>query len=81
MVGEQNPLPLVSRAPKTAAGEIRPEPRWRVMSAKLRGTRGDLKAMVEKAMAPLSNTLAWKIPWMEEPGGIQSMGSLRVGHD
>ena len=76
MVGEQNPLPLVSRAPKTAAGEIRPEPRWRVMSAKLRGTRGDLKAMVEKAMAPHSNTLAWKIPWMEEPGGIQSMGSL-----
>ena len=26
-------------------------------------------------------TLAWKIPWMEEPGGLQSMGSLRVGHD
>ena len=30
----------------------------------------------EKAMAPHSNTLAWKIPWMEEPGGLQSMGSL-----
>ena len=29
-------------------------------------------------MAPLSSILAWKIPWMEEPGGIQSMGSLRV---
>ena len=28
-----------------------------------------------------SSTLAWKIPWMEEPGGLQSMGSLRVGHD
>ena len=28
-----------------------------------------------------SNTLAWKIPWTEEPGGLQSMGSLRVGHD
>ena len=28
-----------------------------------------------------SGTLAWKIPWMEEPGGLQSMGSLRVGHD
>ena len=27
------------------------------------------------------STLAWKIPWMEEPGGLQSMGSLRVGHD
>ena len=35
----------------------------------------------EKAMAPHSSTLAWKIPWMEKPGGLQSMGSLRVGHD
>ena len=35
----------------------------------------------EKAMAAHSTTLAWKIPWMEEPGGLQSMGSLRVGHD
>ena len=35
----------------------------------------------EKAMAPHSSTLAWKIPWMEEPGGLQSIGSLRVGHD
>ena len=35
----------------------------------------------EKAMAPHSSTLAWKIPWMEEPGGPQSMGSLRVGQD
>ena len=32
-------------------------------------------------MAPHSSTLAWKIPWMEEPGGLQSMGSLGVGHD
>ena len=31
--------------------------------------------------APHSSTLAWKIPWTEEPGGLQSMGSLRVGHD
>jgi len=35
----------------------------------------------EKAMAPHSSTPAWKIPWMEEPGGLQSMGLLRVGHD
>ena len=35
----------------------------------------------EKAMAPHSSTLAWKIPWMEEPGRLQSMGSQRVGHD
>ena len=32
-------------------------------------------------MAPHSGTLAWKIPWAEEPGGLQSMGSLRGGHD
>ena len=35
----------------------------------------------EKAMAPHSSTLAWKIPWTEEPGRLQSTGSLRVGHD
>ena len=34
-----------------------------------------------EAMAAHSSTFAWKIPWMEEPGGLQSMGSLRVGHD
>ena len=36
---------------------------------------------MEKAMAPYSSTLAWKIPETEEPGRLQSMGSLRVGHD
>ena len=36
---------------------------------------------LEKAMAPYSSTLAWKIPWTEEPGRLQSMGSLRVRHD
>ena len=35
----------------------------------------------EKVMAPHSSTLTWKIPWTEEPGRLQSMGSLRVGHD
>ena len=35
----------------------------------------------EKAMAPHSSTLSWKIPWAEGPGGLQSMGSLRVGRD
>ena len=35
----------------------------------------------EKVMAPHSSTLAWKIPWMEEPGGLPSMGSHGVGHD
>ena len=36
---------------------------------------------LEKEMAPHSSTLVWKIPWTEEPGGLQSMGSHRVGHD
>ena len=35
----------------------------------------------EKAMAPHSRTLAWKIPWTGDPGGPQSMGSLTGGHD
>ena len=35
----------------------------------------------EKAMATHSSTLAWRIPWTEEPGGLPSMGSHRVGHD
>ena len=37
--------------------------------------------VAEKAVAPHASTLAGKIPWMEEPGRLQSMGSLRVGHD
>ena len=38
-------------------------------------------SVLEKAMASHSSTLSWKIPWTEEPGGLQSMGSLTVGHD
>ena len=45
------------------------------------GENGTLVYCLEKAMAPDSSTLAWKIPWMEEPGELQSMGSLGVGHD
>ena len=40
-----------------------------------------VERLTEKAMAPHSSTLAWKIPWMEEPGRLQSMGSLSVRHD
>ena len=40
-----------------------------------------LAIKAEKAMASHSSTVAWKIPWMEEPGSLQSMGSLRVRHD
>ena len=42
---------------------------------------GGCSPLLEKAMAPHSSTPAWKIPWMEEPGRLYSMGSLRVGHD
>ena len=37
---------------------------------------GIQSSTLEKAMAPYSSTFAWKTPWMEEPGGLQSMGSL-----
>ena len=47
-----------------------------------KGDTGDRDSIPgQKAMAPHSSTLAWKIPWMEVPGGLQSMGSLGVGHD
>ena len=45
------------------------------------GNNHPLEATAEKAMATHSSTLAWKIPWTEELGRLQSMGSLRVGHD
>ena len=41
----------------------------------------DQEDPVEKGMATHSSTLAWEIPWTEEPGGLQSMGSQRVRHD
>ena len=37
--------------------------------------------LLEKDMATHSSILAWRIPWTEDPGGLQSMGSQRVGHD
>ena len=40
-----------------------------------------LAVVTEKAVEPHSSTLAWKSPWTEEPGGLQSMGSRRVGYD
>ena len=40
-----------------------------------------IRTSMEKAMAPHSGTPAWRIPWTEEPGRLQSMGLLRVGHD
>ena len=43
--------------------------------------RYQLVSLLEKAVAPHSSTPAWKIPWTAEPGRLQSMGSLSVGHD
>ena len=45
------------------------------------GKKGILCSYSEKAMATHSSPLTWKIPWMEEPGGLRSMGSRRVRHD
>ena len=53
---------------------------WRG-AKKIRIIRVDIDTDVEKAMAPHSSTLAWKIPWTEEPGGLRSMGSRRVRQD
>ena len=39
------------------------------------------KDPLEKGMATYSSILAWRIPWIEEPGGLQSVGSQRVGHN
>ena len=47
----------------------------------LRKVMTNLDNMLEKAGSPHSSTLAWKSPWTEEPGGLQSRGSLRVRHD
>ena len=40
-----------------------------------------VELLLQKAMAPHTSTVAWKIPWTEEPGRLKSMGSLGVGHD
>ena len=45
------------------------------------GDLDSIPGLLEKEMAIHSNTLAWKIPWTEEPGRLQSMGSQRVRHD
>ena len=52
-----------------------------LQSMELQRIGHDWATETEKAVAPHSSTLAWKIPWTEEPGRLQSMGSLGVGHD
>ena len=71
-----------SAGPFVSAPSSQPELRpRRTFSANLSPNQTDLLLQEEKAMAPHSSTLAWRIPWVEEPGALQSMGSLRVGHD
>ena len=54
---------------------------WQVYTLLEEDCLGACVCVSEKAMAPHSSTLAWKIPRTEEPGGLQSMGPLRVGHN
>ena len=57
---------------------------WMKSQAGIKIARRNINNLIyaaEKAMAPHSSTLAWKIPWTEEPGRLQSMGSRRVGHN
>ena len=66
--------------PRFSIGQMEPETSLQSSLGNL--VCRDLSLLIsEKAMAPHSSTLAWKIPWMEEPGRLQAMGSLRVGHD
>ena len=51
------------------------------LPTKVRLVKAMVSPVVMKAMAPHSSTLAWKIPWMEEPGRLQSIGLLRLRHD
>ena len=57
---------------------------WRLSSKKLQETQNQSLGWedpLEKEMATHSSILAWRIPWTEEPGRLQSMGLQRVGHD
>ena len=63
----------------TADGDCRHETKRCLLLG--RKVKTNLVCILEKAMAPHSSTLACKIPWTEEPGGLPSMGSRRVGHD
>ena len=54
---------------------------WYKIGALFHSVACSYPVFLERAMAPHASTLAWKIPWMEEPGGLQSMGLPRVGHD
>jgi len=67
---QENSLPLSHQGSKSTILQYK-YPSQKRLSRKL----------MEKEIATHSSTLAWKIPWMEEPGGLQSMGLQKVGHD
>ena len=68
--------------PYVTTGKTKALTRWTFVSKVMSLPFNMLSRLItEKAMAPHSSTLAWKIPWMEEPGRLQSMGLLRVRHD
>ena len=67
---KKNTLPVISPA-NVGLFEISRELKFATIASHVPG----------KAVASHSSTLAWKIPWAEEPGGLQSMGSRRVRHD
>ena len=75
--------PILTVASSPAYRFLRRQVRWSGIPISLRIFHNLLwfTQSTEKAMSPHSSTLAWKIPWMEEPGGLQSMGSLRVRHN
>ena len=54
---------------------------WITESQSWKGIYSQLVVSLDKAMAPHSSTLAWTIPWTEQPGRLQSMGSIGVGHN
>ena len=72
----------------SSSGFSRPRDRTRISYISCTSTAWEAQIIrcpyfnkLEKAMTPHSSTLAWKIPWMEEPGRLHSMGSLGIGHD
>ena len=54
---------------------------WNLGGHRVKPAAATSQYKLQEPKAPHSSTLAWRIPWMEKPGGLQSVGSLRVGHD
>ena len=69
-------IPYMSYVTSLVAQRVKRLPAMRETQVRSLGQEDPL----EKAIATHSGTLAWKIPWTEEPGGLQLVGSLRVGH-